>query len=279
MSIRSSFGALDFIYLRLPSISFSVFVLLWSTCQRTFIYDIFLLLFSSNLPGSTSRWPRPWPRPTKPLPRLLPSRSILLLLPRLLHPSAVPSISRTSPSSASTASSQATSRLAARTVKSPPLRLARPLPRCKRLFLFWILFSFFEDYFFRFFFRFRRPFPFVSLFKKKKTIYFSYTYLSIFDAFFTYCSFIFSISNDLNHRVLVFLAFRQFYNGLNLWVHSFLSFIYHYILFFPFFYEALHLVFYIVLSVQDFLIMCFPLSLLSFSVSPTVFFKTSFFLP
>ena len=69
------------------SISFSIFVLLWSTCQPTFTHNIFLSLFSSNLLGSTNRWPRPWPRPTKPLPRLLPSRSVLLLPPRLIHKS------------------------------------------------------------------------------------------------------------------------------------------------------------------------------------------------
>ena len=95
-------------------------------------------------------------RPPKPLPRLLPSRSVPLPLPRLPLPSDGPTISRTKASFASTASSLATFPLDARIAKSPPLHLARPPPRSKRLLLLWILSSSFP------------PFCFFKFQKKKK---------------------------------------------------------------------------------------------------------------
>ena len=131
MSIRSS--SLGMLACRF----YAYFGCLFSTPLMSghLMMTFFFLLYFSNLPGSVNRWPRPWPRPPKPLPRLLPLRSVPLPLPRLLPPNAGPTVIRTSPSCVSPASSLATFRHAARIVRSPPPQPTRPPLRSNRLLL------------------------------------------------------------------------------------------------------------------------------------------------
>ena len=101
----------------------------------TVFLTVSFLVYFSNSPASTNRWPRPWPKPTKPLRRLPLSRSVRLLPLALLPPSADLS-SRTSPWFVSTANSRVIFLLAVRPARSPPRRPIRPSRRSKRLLFF-----------------------------------------------------------------------------------------------------------------------------------------------